>query len=131
MFDATGQRARIHAALVSIVVSFFFFFWIHYCAPRETKPHVALRECVQYYVCSDMNEGPNNSGFFSHSKEAIDTQRNYDELAGTVYACQMTVMLVVIRVPPGLLSEFAGVCAGPARAATLRGEKWKRGRSDA
>ena len=61
----------------------YFFFLIHYYAPRETKPHVALRECVQYYVCGDMNEGPNNLEFFPHSKDAINTQRNYNELEGT------------------------------------------------
>jgi hypothetical protein len=91
--------------------------------PRETDPHVALLECVQYYVCSDRYEGPNNSGFFSHSKDAIDTQRDYNELEGTDYACQMTIMLVITCVPPGLLSAFVGDCAGLARAAALRGEK--------
>ena len=78
-----------------------------------------------------MNEGPNNLEFFSHSNDAINMQFNYDELEGTNYACQMTVMLVVIRVPPRLLSVFAGVCAGPERAATLRGEKRRRGCGDA
>ena len=28
----------------------------------------------------------------------------------------MTVMLVIIRVPPGLLSVFVSICAGLARA---------------
>ena len=63
-------------------------------------------------MCNDMIEGPNNSEFFPHSKDAIDAQRNCDELEGTDYACQMTVMLVAIRVLPGLLSMFASVCAG-------------------
>ena len=62
-----------------------------------------------------------NSEFFPHSKNAIDTQRNYVELAGVIYSCQMTVMPVAIRVPLGLLCVFAGNCAGLARAATLRG----------
>jgi hypothetical protein len=31
----------------------------------------------------------------------------FEELAGTAYACQMTVMPVVIRVPPGLLSMLS------------------------
>jgi hypothetical protein len=78
-----------------------------------------------------MDEGFNNLEFFPHSKNAIDTQRNYIELAGTNYLCQMTVMLVVIRVPLGLLCVFAGVCAGLAHAATLRGEKRRRGQGDA
>jgi hypothetical protein len=70
-----------------------------------------------------MDEGFNNLEFFPHSKNAIDTQRNYIELAGANYSCQMTVMLVVIRVLLGFLCVFAGICAGLARAATLRGEK--------
>jgi hypothetical protein len=79
-----------------------------------------------------MNKGPNNSEFFSHSKDATNMQCNCNELAGIFYVCQITVMLVVICVPPELLSEFASVCAGLAHAAaTLQGEKWERGRSDA
>jgi hypothetical protein len=78
-----------------------------------------------------MIECHDNSEFFPHSKNAIDTQRNYVELAGAIYSCQMTVMPVAIRVPLGLLSVFAGVCAGLARAATLRGEQRRRGRGDA
>jgi hypothetical protein len=35
----------------------------------------------------------------------------------------MTVMPVIIRVPPGLLSAFVGGCAELARAVALRGEK--------
>jgi hypothetical protein len=66
-----------------------------------------------------MNKGSNNLGFSSYSKDAIDTQHNYDELAGMVYVCQMTIMLVVICVLPGLLSEFASVCTGPAHAIML------------
>jgi hypothetical protein len=69
----------------------------------------------------------NNSAFFSHSKGAIDTQLDCNELVGTAYTCQMTVMLVVIRVPPWLLSAFVGDCAGLARAVALRGEKRERG----
>ena len=94
-----------------VLHAFFYFFWIHYCAPRERKPHVALRDCVLYYVCNARYEGSNNSGFFSHSKGAIDTQCVYKELTGTTYACQMTVMPVVIRVPSGLLNATTSGCA--------------------
>ena len=82
---------------------FIFFILIHYCALRETWSHVTLRVCVSYCVCNVMYECYDNSVFFPHSMIAIDTQRNYYELAGAIYSCQMAVMPVAIRVPLGLL----------------------------
>ena len=70
-----------------------------------------------------MNECQDNSEFFPHSKRAIDTQRDYIKLAGTIYSCQMVVMPLAICIPPGLVRVFAGVSAGLARAAALRGER--------
>ena len=106
---------------------FFFFFWINYCAPRETLSHVALRDCVLYCVCNARYEGSNDSGFFSHSEGAIDTQSDYKELTGAAYARQMTVMPVVIRVPSGLLNAKSAAAQKRARAVALRGEKRRRG----
>ena len=102
---------------------FFFFFWINYCAPRETMPHVALRDCVLYCVCNARYEGSNNSGFFYHSEGAIDTQRDYKELTGTAYACQMTVMPVVIRVPSGLLNARISGCAETSARCDVAGRE--------
>ena len=85
--------------------------------------HVALRDCVLYCVCNARYEGSNDSGFFSHSEGAIDTQRDYRELTGAAYACQMTVMPVVIRVPSGLLNAKSAAAQKRARAVALRGEK--------
>jgi hypothetical protein len=101
----------------------FFFFWIHYCVPQETEPHVALWESVLYYMCNVWYEGSNNLAFFSHSKGAIDMQCIYKELVGTACACQMTVMLVITHVLPGLLSAFISGCAELAHAMALQGEK--------
>jgi hypothetical protein len=70
-----------------------------------------------------MDEGFNNLEFFPHSKNAIDMQCNYIKLVGANYLCQITIMLVVIHIPLGLLCVFASICAGLAYAATLWGKK--------
>ena len=89
--------------------------------------HVALRDCVLYCVCNARYEGSNDSGFFSHSEGAIDTQSDYKELTGAAYARQMTVMPVVIRVPSGLLNAKSTAAQKRARAVALWGEKRRRG----
>jgi hypothetical protein len=77
-----------------------------------------------------MDEGFNNLKFFPYSKNAINMQCNYIELAGMNYLCQMTIMLVVIYVLLGLLCVFASICAGLVHAKILWGEKRRRGQGD-
>ena len=57
----------------------------------------------------------------------MDTQRDCKGLESTSSVCQMIFMLMITRVPPWLLSMFAGVCVGRARAAALREEKGRGG----
>ena len=85
--------------------------------------HVALRDCVLYCVCNARYEGSNDLGFFFHSEGAIDMQRDYKELTGAAYVCQMTIMPVVIHVPLGLLNAKSAAAQKRARAVALRGEK--------
>ena len=60
---------------------FFFWIFIHFCAPRGAEPHVAGKFTSSWYY--DMCMCPNNSAFYPHSSKVIIANVNCNEIVMT------------------------------------------------